>query len=143
MKDKMMSYTTLISKVHVAKSQLKITDEEYRGLLSRWNVKSSKEMNFNELKELLQAFEKLGWVPQSRRKERKFIRVDVPDRRPEGFATPLQLEKINLLWVKYSRAGDKVSLQRFVKRILGVDLLESIQEEQVHVVIKAIQSLNN
>ena len=52
-----------------------------------------------------------------------------------------QLEKINLLWIKHSNQKDVESLRKFVSRILHVDLLQSIQSNQVHILVKAIENL--
>jgi hypothetical protein len=147
--DKIYSRNTLLAKLHISKSQLKLTDEEYRAILSGWKhwysgkpIESSKDLTDDQIIEVLDCMtNKLGWKPQPRKKQRKFIKTVVPGQRPKEFASQFQLEKINVLWVKHSKVKDKESLQKFVKRILHVDLLESIQEEDVHILIKAIESL--
>ena len=139
---------TLLGKIHVAKTQLKLSDEQYRDLLSNWRylgtgdvITSSKNMTYDQMVELLAVFEKLGWKPSPRKKDRKFIRAAVDGERDTAFATTAQLEKINLLWIKHSNQKDVESLRKFVSRILHVDLLQSIQSNQVHILVKAIENL--
>ena len=147
--DKSYSRNTLLAKLHIAKAQLKLTDEQYRDILSNWlsvftgePCTSSKDLTDEQVIEVIDlTVKKLGWKPEPRKKKRPFINTRVPERFRSEFASPAQLEKIELLWVKYSQKKDKESLRRFVKRIAHVDLLESIQADQVAKIIKAIESL--
>jgi len=147
--DKIYSRNTLLAKLHIAKAQLKLSDEEYRSLLSGWKnwrtgdpIESSKDLRDEQIIAVLDCMtQKLGWKAKPRKKQRKFIAPAVTTERPEWFASPAQLEKINLLWVKHSKKKDQESLRLFVKRILHVDLMQSIQVEDVHILVKAIESL--
>lgn len=147
--NKNYSRNTLLGKIHVAKSQLKLSDDDYRAVLSNWRylgtgdvITTASNMTYDQMIELLKVFEeKFGWKPTPRKKVRKFIKPAVEGERDSAFATSAQLEKINLLWIKHSNNKDSESLRRFVKRILHIDLLQSIQANQVHVLIKAIENL--
>ena len=147
--DKIYSRNTLLAKLHIAKAQLKLSDEEYRSLLSGWKnwrtgdpIESSKDLRDEQIIAVLDCMtQKLGWKAKPRKKQRKFIAPAVTTKRPYSWATPAQLEKINLLWVKHSKKKDQESLRLFVKRILHVDLMQSIQVEDVHILVKAIESL--
>lgn len=54
-----------ISKIHVAKTQLGLDDDIYRGLLARVaGVRSSTELNSRQASAVLQEFERLGFKPR-------------------------------------------------------------------------------
>jgi len=47
--------------VHVAKAQLALSEEEYRGLLGRFGVQSSKDLTQEQLEDLLEHFRACGF----------------------------------------------------------------------------------
>lgn len=54
-----------LAKIHIAKAQLGLDDEEYRALLGRVaGVSSAKDLNPRQVGAVLAAFEKLGWEPK-------------------------------------------------------------------------------
>lgn len=54
-----------LSKIHIAKQQLQMDDDIYRGLLARIaGVKSSKELNSKQAGNVLREFERLGFQPK-------------------------------------------------------------------------------
>jgi phage gp16-like protein len=54
-----------LSKIHIAKQQLGMDDDIYRGLLARIaGVKSSKELNSRQVGAVLREFERLGFQPK-------------------------------------------------------------------------------
>lgn len=54
-----------LSKIHIAKQQLGMDDDIYRGLLARVaGVRSSKELNSRQASAVLNEFERLGWKPK-------------------------------------------------------------------------------
>lgn len=59
-----------IAKIHIAKAQLGLDDEEYRALLGRVaGVSSAKDLNPRQMGAVLAAFEALGWQPQAPKKQ--------------------------------------------------------------------------
>lgn len=59
-----------MAKIHIAKSQLGLDDEEYRALLGRVaGVSSAKDLNPRQMGAVLAAFEKLGWQPKAPAKQ--------------------------------------------------------------------------
>ena len=56
--------STQIAKIHVAKKQLGLSDDEYRSILSSFNVKSSKDLKQSQWLELENYFIKLGFQPK-------------------------------------------------------------------------------
>ena len=54
-----------LSKIHIAKQQLGMDDDIYRGLLARVaGVRSSKELSTRQASAVLNEFERLGWKPK-------------------------------------------------------------------------------
>lgn len=59
-----------MAKIHIAKAQLGMDDEEYRALLGRVaGVSSAKDLNPRQIGAVLAAFEKLGWQPKAPTKQ--------------------------------------------------------------------------
>ncbi|MGL5306163.1 MAG: gp16 family protein [Aeromonas veronii] len=59
-----------IAKIHIAKVQLGLDDEEYRALLGRVaGVSSAKDLDPRQIGAVLAAFEKLGWQPKAPAKQ--------------------------------------------------------------------------
>ncbi|MGN5220488.1 gp16 family protein [Aeromonas veronii] len=59
-----------IAKIHIAKVQLGLDDEEYRALLGRVaGVSSAKDLDPRQIGAVLAAFEKLGWQPKALAKQ--------------------------------------------------------------------------
>ena len=59
-----------MAKIHIAKAQLGLDDEEYRSLLGRVaGVSSAKDLNPRQIGAVLAAFEKLGWQPKAPAKQ--------------------------------------------------------------------------
>lgn len=61
---------SLLAKVHIAKAQLTLGEEEYRAILARFGVASSKELDLAGLDKLLRHMEKLGWEAKTARKRK-------------------------------------------------------------------------
>ena len=53
--------------VHVAKTQLGLSEEDYRSVLASVGVKSSTELNHVQLDEVMKRFEAEGFKPKNRR----------------------------------------------------------------------------
>lgn len=59
-----------MAKIHIAKAQLGLDDEEYRSLLGRVaGVSSAKDLNPRQIGAVLAAFEALGWQPKAPAKQ--------------------------------------------------------------------------
>jgi hypothetical protein len=143
-----------IKLIHIAKSQLKISDENYRELLAgfckdheSWSVASSKELTSQQAEDLLKIFEKLGFKITTNEKFRKYspgigkLKYEELANRGEGWPAPKQLRKVEVLWHKNSREKTDSALQAFIKRICGVDLITAITQQDIHKLIKAIENL--
>ena len=71
----------LIAKIHVAKTQLALDDDNYRAILQRVTAKSScAEMNLQELQRVMAEMERLGFKPTKKSIGRKPLHfTDVSD----------------------------------------------------------------
>ncbi|MDR1656152.1 MAG: regulatory protein GemA [Deltaproteobacteria bacterium] len=74
----------LLAKVHIAASELGLSDLDYRATL-RWlfGAASAKELNDVELDKLLRHFESKGWVPKDKQGKPRPPRKDAGDSRPD------------------------------------------------------------
>lgn len=55
---------SLIAKLHVAKTQIGMAEDDYRALLLRYGAASSKDMTLDELEAVLREMERMGFVPK-------------------------------------------------------------------------------
>lgn len=140
--------------VHSAISKLGLKDFEYRDILSNFNVQSSKDLSYEQFKELMKIFERLGFKSLSpalskgegakkNRKKYNDLNNRYNDRLEGQYATPKQLRLIETMWltnenVKYKNIE---ALRKFVKRIVGIENMEWLMMNDVHKVVKAIKSL--
>lgn len=135
-----------ITKIHIAKQQLNLTDENYRDILSNFiNAKgekcsSSKELNENQANILLNDIfkKKLGWKEQQKGKVLKYEEFNGRDAK---FASAKQMRLIEGLWMQYSREKTENSLNNFIKRIADVDHFSFLLKKDVQKIIKAIKQL--
>jgi len=137
-----MANSGLIKVVHVAKAKLALSDENYKDILSSFGVSSSKEMDENELKQLIKIFNELGFKDTS--KKNKYNNLG--KRRGElldPYATPKQLRMIESKWMSSDKVKVKTieALEKFILRIAKVQKMEWLKGKHVQKVIKAIESL--
>ena len=137
-----------IQKIHIAKQQLKLSDGEYRDILSNfknaygWNCKSSKELNQNQANVLLDIFkEKLGW------REKKFgkaLKYEEYNARDQKFASPPQMRKVEASWMNNINVKEKTdrAMNNFIYRILKVNHISFVLKKDVNRLLKAIESLS-
>lgn len=125
----------LISKIHVAKKSLALSEESYRDVLFGATGKEScSDMNDTELEQALKAFERFGFKPQPKQKSNV-------KKRPANSA---QAKKIRALWLNLHHLGELAdssedALEVFVKRTCKVDSLEWLQANQANDVIRALR----
>lgn len=126
-----------IKLIHTAKNKLKLADDNYREILSSFGVTTSKDLSSEDAKKVIKIFEQLGFKPFI--KEPKHNKLSG---RP-GMATPKQLRKIEAMWKNSEVVKVKTdeALQKFIKRIAGVDHIGWLTNDKVRKVIKAIENL--
>lgn len=96
-----------IALVHVGKTQLSMTDEDYRVLLQRVaGVSSSVELDDASFDAVMVELERLGFRSAKHR---------TPAARREGMATPAQVGRIRALWREYTGAYDEPGLEHWLE----------------------------
>ncbi len=136
-----MANSGLIKVVHVAKAKLGLSDDDYRDILSGFNVSSSKELNEAGLKQLIAVFHKMGFEDTS--KKRKYNNLKKRGDILDAWATPKQLRMIEAKWMSSDKVKVKTTeaLEKFILRIAKVQKMEWLKGKHVQKVIKAIESL--
>ena len=128
--------TIWIRNIHVAKSKLKLSEEEYRGILNGCaGVDSSSEIK--ELKQycaVMAAFKKLGFKLTSDSE------VSHRRRNPD-WITFNQEKYIRGLWQLVSQKKNEDSLNKFVSRVAGVNHLSFCKKEDATKVIIALRQM--
>ena len=131
----------LIAKIHVAKKQLAMTDEEYRDFLeSLTGQRSCKDCEEHQLDSLMAAMIQLGFVPKIKSKMS-------PQTRDK--AEHDQADKIRAMWIDLGKRGivrvpTEPSLRRFVKRLTKVDGgVEWLSVQQSSAVIAALNAMSD
>lgn len=124
----------LIGKVHVAKTQLAMTDDSYRAMLERITGKSScGSMSVSEIEKVLEEFARLGF--KAKGGKRAGTRKQADDE---------QAGKIRALWLNLYHLGElddpsEEALGAFVKRSCKVTALQWIDTKQGDTVINALR----
>jgi hypothetical protein len=100
---------------------------------------SCKNLNYDQANILIEIFHKLGFQSKNPRAN-QFESLFSKDR-PDDMASVRQLGFVMGLWVQHSREKTLESLDKYCKRIIGVDHLEWLKKEKVSHLLKAIESL--
>lgn len=122
-----------LAKIHIAKQQLGLDDDDYRAIVQRiCGVDSAADADFASHLKLLKEFRRLGWKPKPA-KTAKAPTIKDP-----------QLRRIRWLWLRLIEAGAVQSIEQsallsYVKRIAGVERLEWLTAAQAHRVIGSLQ----
>lgn len=130
----------LLAKIHIAKQQLGLDDDDYRCLLdSLIALQSCKTATIDQLETVMREMCRLGFrAKQSNRS------LSPPTKHnPEHE----QIDKIRALWIDLGRRGvvrspTEESLRKFAKRICKVDRLEWLSIEQCSAVIAALNNMS-
>lgn len=128
--------------IHVAKSKLRITDEQYREILSGFVLSSgepctsSKQLSYDQCEALIHIFKKMGFTT-GRLKYEEF------ENRAGGFATPAQMRKIEATWMTSPKVKNMTpeGMNNFIRVIVGVSHITFVRAIDVHKLLKAINSI--
>ncbi|HDR9098595.1 TPA: regulatory protein GemA [Burkholderia vietnamiensis] len=124
----MLIAKTTVAKIHIAKQQLAMTDDEYRTVLrSVAGVSSSKDLTPEGAHKLLKHFERCGFKPKRDAGRRPTVA------RPRA----AQIRKIEALLADAGRPWDYVG--GMVKRICKVDAIEFCDDVMLGKLIAALQ----
>lgn len=121
----------LLAKVHIAKAQLGLDDEQYRDIVRRVTDKeSASQCRYSQLVDLINEFKVLGWKTVQKKAFRK--------------APSDPVKKIYALWGKLQKLGavqstDKTALDAFVKKYTGIDSVQWIAPEQQSRIIEILK----
>ncbi|SDO03434.1 Mu-like prophage protein gp16 [Desulfonauticus submarinus] len=118
---------SLLAKIHIAKKQLGLSDDIYRGVLAeRYGVRSAKELKNFELIDLCRHFEKLGFEPKP------------PKKRPSAVPARTALVK-KIVAMSYSL---NVPIPEYAngiaKRMFGIDDFSWCTPDQLHKIVAAL-----
>ena len=103
----------IIQLIHIAKSQIGLSDEDYRAVLESTAKKTScSEMSLFELNEVLKAMKKLGF---------KVKKLETREEEIGWDASKAQMDYIKGMWERVARDKSDRALYKFIKRITGAD----------------------
>lgn len=103
----------IIQLIHIAKSQIGLSDEDYRAVLESTAKKTScSEMTLFELNEVLKAMKKLGF---------KVKKLETREEEIGWDASKAQMDYIKGMWERVARDKSDRALYKFIKRITGAD----------------------
>lgn len=128
-----MDRIKLIQLIHIAKSQLGLSDEDYRIVLEGVAKKQScSEMSIFELEQVMKAMKKLGF--RVKKLETKEIEI--------GWDTSMkQMDYIKGMWELVARDKTERALYRFIKRITGASHPRFMGAYQAQKVILALRKM--
>ena len=123
----------LIQLIHIAKSQVGLSDEDYRAVLESTAKKSScSDMTVFELNEVLKAMKKLGFRVKKLETKENEIGWDTSKE---------QLNYIKGMWELVARDKSDRALYRFIKRITGADHPRFMGAVEAQKVILALRKM--
>lgn len=123
----------MLAKVHIARKELALEEEDYRAILQRVCGKpSSSGCSDTELDRLLTEFKRLGWKPRSK----GFL----------GHSDKPHVRKVFALWKELGRAGvltdgSRKALHAFVKRQTGVAAAEWLTAADASKVTEGLKAM--
>lgn len=123
--------------LHIAKKDLALDDEVYRGILEAYaGVRSSVDLDRAGYNRVLSRFKELGFSPRPKRK-----RFQNLSGRP-GMATPAQLRKIEAMWVTVSDSTrPATTLRRFLFNRFRTTDLRMLTTATASNVIEALKAM--
>jgi len=123
----------LIAKIHVAKSQMGLSDEYYEAMLSTFKVKSTADMTIGQLENFVRLLKSHGWRAVKSRKEKP------EDAQLTALMDRVREEAANL-------ENGEIRLPGLTKKICGVDRLEwcrSVDKlERLLAVLRKLQGMD-
>ena len=135
-----------ITKIHIAKSQLGLSRENYEAVLSSFVIPgggvavSSKDLNQAQAEVLINKFKEMGWLEK---RGKRTLKYEEFYNRAGDYASPKQMRLINACWNSSTAVREKtdIAMNRFIKNITGKDSIEWIRKNDVQKIINAIKRL--
>jgi hypothetical protein len=126
--------------IHIAKKQIGLDDEAYRGILSGAGVSSAKDLKTDaQFNVVMASFVKLGFLPQGRPDGVKYKNTIPAENR--FYISKRQEYYIRGPWALASRTKDEKSLRAIIKRIGKVDDISFLPRENAQAVILALRDI--
>jgi hypothetical protein len=131
--------------IHVLKSKLGLSDDNYRAMLDGYGVKSSLDLPMRRAYDLIQRMENQAvlagtWTPSLKDRGR-YSKLQGRD----GMASPAQLRKIEAMWSFVSRQPtpeEKTkALHVWLEKRFHIGRLEWVKADQVGKVIGALEAM--
>lgn len=121
----------IIQLIHIAKSQIGLSEEDYRAVLESTTKKTScSDMSLFELNEVLKAMKKLGF---------KVKKLETREEEIGWDASKAQMDYIKGMWELVARDKSDRALYKFIKRITGADhprFMRSVDSQKVIVALR-------
>jgi len=124
-----LSRNPLLAKIHIARKELAIPEEQYRALLVRITGQNSASvLRDAQLQAVLDEFRRFGWAPANtfKRSDKKHVRL------------------VFALWTELGRLGavdaTRPALRAFVERQAGVADPEFLTAQEAYKVTEALKS---
>ncbi len=121
-----------LAKIHIAKKELKLQEEEYRDLIAATvpGKGSAADLDDGQLQQLLDCLYALGWRPRLPRSAERPL--------------PATVWKARQLWIQLYERGavhssQWTALARFSKRMTGIVDLRRLTGKQAAIVIEALK----
>ena len=133
-----------LAKVHIAKRDLKLTDELYRGFLQiLFGEASAKDLTHEQIEELLDHFKSLGWMsgyPPTQKVDAKKSKNKKP---PNSPASEAQIRLIEYLWTHGSGIRKKTheALEHFLSHYFHIAHFREVKTKQVPGILGAIRKM--
>lgn len=128
-----MSKQAMIAKLHIAKTQLGMADDDYRAMLQRHGAASSKDMSVAQLESVLQELQAKGFKPTSPGKagKRKQAKGEL-------------IGKIRALWLflfelEAVKDPSEAALASFASRMVKVDDLHWVDDRKAFALIEILK----
>lgn len=126
-----ISRTKIIQLIHIAKSQIGLSEDDYRAVLESTTKKTScSDMSLFELNEVLKAMKKLGF---------KVKKLETKENEIGWDASKEQMDYIKGMWELVARDKSDRALYKFIKRITGADhprFMRSVDSQKVIVALR-------
>lgn len=125
----------LIAKIHIAKKELAMEEDDYRAVLERVSGKTScRDLTVPKLNKVLEEMKNLGFKQSTKSKR-------IGSRK---LSDDPQAKKIRAMWLELRDMGaltdpSEKALLAFVKRMTGADAFEWLDSKQTNTVINALR----
>lgn len=129
--------------IHVAKTLLRMGEEDYRALLmGAAGVRSASELSAAGFKAVMRQMEQLGFESRSHQAENALApRARATDGLRPGMATAAQIETIRGMWASWHGQTDERALSRWLERRYGISALRFCDVQTAQKAIEGLKAM--